>query len=98
MESTETKEKFISLRGQGFSFDRIAKERSRFESMERPGQTLDLDPVVVREEYLTRLKAFLAQVRQACGEAGCDYFPLSTDKPLGEALADYLRRRSAALK
>jgi uncharacterized protein (DUF58 family) len=77
-----------------FSF----KDRSRFESLERPGEMIDLDPVLVRDEYLTRLKAFLAQVRQACGEAGCDYFPLSTDKPLGEALADYLRRRAAALK
>ena len=77
-----------------FSF----KDRSRFESLERPGQTLDLDPVHVREEYLTRLKTFLGRVRQACGEAGCDYYPLSTDKPLGEALADYLRRRAAAQK
>jgi uncharacterized protein (DUF58 family) len=75
-----------------FSF----KDRSRFESLERPGLTLDLDPVAVRDEYLTRLKIFLARVRQACGEAGCDYFPLSTDRPLGEALADYLRRRAAA--
>ncbi len=77
-----------------FSF----KDRSRFESLERPGQTIDLDPVVVRAEYLTRLKVFLGRVRQACGEAACDYYPLSTDKPLGEALADYLRRRAASLK
>jgi hypothetical protein len=44
------------------------------------------------------MKIFLARVRQACGEAGCDYFPLSTDKPLGDALADYLRRRAVAQK
>jgi len=77
-----------------FSF----QDRSRFESLERPGQMIDLDPVAVREEYLTRLKMFLARVRQACGESGCDYFPLSTDRPVGEALADYLRRRAAAQK
>jgi uncharacterized protein (DUF58 family) len=77
-----------------FSF----KDRSRFECMERPGRALDLDPVQVREEYLTRLKIFLGRVRQACGESACDYYPLSTDKPLGAALADYLRRRAAAQK
>jgi uncharacterized protein (DUF58 family) len=77
-----------------FSF----KDRSRFESLERPGHALDLDPVQVRDEYLTRLKAFVQRLRQACGESACDYFPLTTDKPLGEALADYLRRRAAAQK
>ena len=77
-----------------FSF----RDRSRFESLERPGHALDLDPLAVREEYLTRLKVFLGRVRQACGEAACDYHPLTTDKPLGEALGDYLRRRAASLK
>jgi uncharacterized protein (DUF58 family) len=77
-----------------FSF----KDRSRFESLERPGQALELDPVAIRDEYLTRLKKFLERLRQVCGEAGCEYYPLSTDKPLGEALGDYLRRRAAARK
>jgi len=77
-----------------FSF----RDRSRFESLERPGQVIDLDPVLVRDAYLARMRSFLAQVRQVCGESGCDYFPLTTDKPLGEALADYLRRRTAAQK
>ena len=77
-----------------FSF----KDRSLFESLENGWQKLDLDPVEVREEYLTRLRAFLDRVRQVCGEAACDYFPLTTDQPLGEALADYLRRRAATQK
>jgi uncharacterized protein (DUF58 family) len=77
-----------------FSF----RDRSRFESLENPGQMIELDPVMVREEYLSRLKIFLDRVRHVCGEAGCDYFPLSTDKPLGEALSDYLRRRAATQK
>lgn len=77
-----------------FSF----RDRSRFESLERPGQAIDLDPVMARDDYLTRLRVFLADLRQACGGAGCDYFPMTTDKPLGAALADYLRRRAALQK
>jgi len=66
---------------------------TRFESMEGDGQSLDLDPSSIRREYLARLQTFLGEVRRACGEASCDYVPLSTDKPVGDALADYLRRR-----
>ena len=77
-----------------FSF----KQWSRFESLESDGQIIDLDPESIRDEYLKRLEAFLEEVRQACGMAGCSYFPLVTDRPLGEALADYLRRRAAAQK
>jgi uncharacterized protein (DUF58 family) len=77
-----------------FSF----KQWSRFESLESNGQTIDLDPVSIREDYIKRLKTFLEEVRQACGQASCDYLPLVTDQPLGEALAGYLRRRAAAQK
>lgn len=87
---------FHVLAPEELSFD--FKDRSRFECLELPGRVIELDPELVRNEYLTRLKAFLGSVRQACGEAGCDYYPFSTDKPLGEALADCLRRRAATLK
>jgi hypothetical protein len=33
-----------------------------------------------------------------CAETACDYHPLPTDRPLGEALAYYLQRRAARLK
>ena len=77
-----------------FSF----RQWTRFESLEDEGQTIDLDPVEIRVEYLARLNTFLEQLRHACGETSCDYVPLRTDKPLGEALAHYLRRRAAAQK
>jgi len=77
-----------------FSF----QQRTRFESLEDSSQKIDLDPNEIRSEYLERLKGFLGQVRATCGETGCDYVPLTTDKPLGEALASYLRRRAAAIK
>ncbi len=77
-----------------FSF----QQWSRFESLEREGQTVDLDPVSVRKEYLNRLQTFVREIRHVCGEASCDYVPFSTGKPVGEALADYLRRRAASQK
>jgi uncharacterized protein (DUF58 family) len=74
-----------------FSF----RDWSRFESLEAEGVGIELDPVSVRAEYLERLQAFLTRLRGVCGEAGCDYVPLVTDKPLGDVLANYLRRRAA---
>lgn len=72
-----------------FSFDRF----SRFESLERRGQFVDLDPLTIREEYLDRMREFVARARQVCGDAACDYVPLVTNQPLADALGDYLRRR-----
>ena len=77
-----------------FSFD----QHTRFESLEDAGQWIDLDPASIRREYLDRLRTFLGRVRHVCGETSCDYVPLRTDKPVGAALADYLRRRAAAAK
>ncbi len=77
-----------------FSFTRF----TRFEPMESGLGHLDLDPGAVRAGYLARLKEFLAQVRRVCAECSCDYIPMSTDRPVGDALAEYLRRRSASAK
>jgi uncharacterized protein (DUF58 family) len=77
-----------------FSFNRW----SSFESLEVDGQRLDLDPTAIRPEYLERLRVFLDRLRAGCGEVECDYIPLTTDRPLGEALACYLARRAARMK
>jgi hypothetical protein len=77
-----------------FAFTRF----TRFEPMESGMSHLDLDPGDVRAEYLARLTHFLAQVRRVCAECSCDYIPMSTDQPVGNVLADYLRRRSASAK
>lgn len=71
---------------------------SRFECLEVDGRHLNLDPSLVRKEYLEGVGQFLKDLRRACGETGCDYHPLPTDKPIGEALTYYLTRRSARLK
>jgi uncharacterized protein (DUF58 family) len=77
-----------------FSFRRW----TRFEPMEAGVSGIDLDPLAVRALYLARLKTFLARVRQICTECSCDYIPMSTGRPVGDTLADYLRRRMAATK
>jgi uncharacterized protein (DUF58 family) len=71
---------------------------TRFEPMESGVPGIDLDPLAVRAQYLARLKTFLARVRRICAECTCDYIPMSTDRPVGDSLATYLRRRMAAAK
>lgn len=77
-----------------FSFQRW----TRFEPLEAGHAGIDLDPLSIRAEYLGRLKVFLARIRHICAENSCDYIPMSTDRPLGDSLADYLRRRMALAK
>ncbi len=77
-----------------FSFSRW----SRFECLETVTRRLDLDPALIRKQYLTRVRAFLERLRRGCGEAECDYVPLTTDRPLGDTLAYYLGRRAARMK
>jgi uncharacterized protein (DUF58 family) len=71
---------------------------SRFECLEVNGRHVDLDPAVIRGDYLENVRTFLADLKHLCGETGCDYHPLPTNQPLGVALAHYLKRRMARLK
>ena len=71
---------------------------SRFECLEVDGRRIDLDPAAIRSDYLENVRKFLADLKYLCGETGCDYHPLPTDKPLGVALSHYLKRRMARLK
>jgi len=100
---------FRFLRGRGHEiilFHTMAPEEltfdfggwSRFECLEVNGRHLDLDPAVIRKDYLENVRTFLADLKHLCRETGCDYYPLPTDKPLGVALSHYLKRRMARLK
>ena len=71
---------------------------SRFQCMERDGYHIDLDPVLIRDEYLRGMKSFLERLKKVCLQSGCDYVPLNTGDPLGERLALYLRERAAKAK
>ena len=71
---------------------------SRFRCLEIDGHHVDLDPVVIREEYLQGVNAFLDRLKKVCLQSGCDYVPLNSGEPLGERLALYLRERAAKAK
>jgi uncharacterized protein (DUF58 family) len=71
---------------------------SRFECLEVDGRRVDLDPSVIRHDYLESVRVFLHELKHLCGETRCDYYPLPSDRPLGEALSFYLKRRTARLK
>jgi uncharacterized protein (DUF58 family) len=71
---------------------------SRFECLEVAGRRLDLDPTIIRRDYVENVRRFIADLKRICGETGCDYHPLPTHQPLGEAMTYYLKRRSARLK
>jgi hypothetical protein len=70
---------------------------SRFDCLEIDGTHLDLDPAWC-ERITSKTSRFPHGPETHCGETGCDYHPLPTDQPIGDALAWYLQRRSARLK
>ena len=73
-----------------FDFDRW----SRFECLEVDGHRMDLEPAEVRDIYLGEIREFLKQLKRLCGEARCDYVPVTTDESPGDVLARCLRMRT----
>ena len=56
-------------------------------------QRLEVTPDYAREEYRNKIDAHLADLRDRVRRAGIDYCLLRTDRPLDEALAEYLSIR-----
>jgi uncharacterized protein (DUF58 family) len=56
-------------------------------------ERLEVTPEYARDEYRPRIEAHVADLRSRAQGAGMDYFVLSTDRPLDEALAEYLTIR-----
>ena len=54
---------------------------------------ISTDPASIREQYLTGLRAHLAEVENACRTQQIDYTLVRTDQDLGLALAEYLQKR-----
>jgi uncharacterized protein (DUF58 family) len=54
---------------------------------------ISTDPASIREQYLSGLRAHLAEVENACRTLQIDYALVRTDQDLGLALAEYLQRR-----
>lgn len=74
------------------------EEWSRFECLEVDGVRIDLEPAEIREDYLGEIREFLVRLKRVCGEAGCDYIPMTTETPPGDTLAAYLQSRMARIK
>lgn len=68
---------------------------TQFECLERAGIKHLLDPVLLREAYLTNLERFRADLTRGCRRHKIDLVPFVTDQPYAEALAAYLSRRRA---
>src|SRR5579862_5660216 len=56
-------------------------------------ERLEVTPEYARDEYRKKMDAHIADLRSRAQGAGMDYFVLSTDRPLDEALAEYLTIR-----
>ncbi len=63
-----------------------------FEDLES-GRDLYIDPTVARRDYLQKLQAHIAAVRQICEKLGVSYHQWSSDRPLETALFDFLKAR-----
>ena len=74
------------------------RKQTRFECLEVEQTWTDLDPASIRKGYLQRVRAFVERLRTGCAEIGCDYAPLTTEEPLGQALTRHLARRMARMK
>ncbi len=58
---------------------------TRFEGLEHEHHLM-VNPDAIRDDYLARMKAFLARVADQLGAAGIDYHLLETDRALEDAL------------
>ncbi|MFO1096090.1 MAG: DUF58 domain-containing protein [Planctomycetaceae bacterium] len=77
-----------------FQFD----DWSRFECLETDTLHFDLDPTAIRKEYLESFGRFMNDIQRDCRRLGCEYRLMSTARPLGDAVAEFLHRRMAMMK
>ena len=71
---------------------------SRFECLETGSLHLDLDPAAIRRDYLELFGRFMSDIQRDCRRLGCEYRLMPTDRPLREAIAEFLHRRMAMMK
>ena len=69
------------------------KNSSLFEDVES-GATLHIDPGSARTGYLERFQAHQSALTSLCARVGVSWHPLTTDRPLGLALFDFLQDRA----
>jgi uncharacterized protein (DUF58 family) len=68
------------------------QEEARFVDLES-GRELYVDPAAARRGYLAQFSAHCEAIRQTCRDLGIDFTQLRTDRPLEQALFDFVRLR-----
>lgn len=69
------------------------QQPTQFRSLERITDQVLTDPHRVRQQYLSRFKAFREGLIRQCGSAGIDFLSLTTDRPYQQALGEFLGLR-----
>jgi len=67
---------------------------TKFQDLECADNRLPIDPRTIRATYLTRMRAFLDEIEEACGRLKIDYVRMNTRVPYDQALAEYLSLRN----
>ena len=67
---------------------------TKFQDLECSDNRLPIDPRTIRATYLTRMRAFLDEIEEACGRLKIDYVRMNTRVPYDQALAEYLSLRN----
>lgn len=67
--------------------------RTQFQDLENASHEQTVDPKALRAAYLERLEQHDAALRTACRNHRVDLVRITTDRPFGDALAEYLAYR-----
>jgi uncharacterized protein (DUF58 family) len=69
------------------------RETASFLDLET-GETVQVDPSYVREDYRLRMAEFLDRCRKLCAECQIDHMVMDTSEPYDRALSRFLERRA----
>lgn len=69
--------------------------RTRFESLEVPGQERVVDPLAFRRTYLRNLERFQTAIAEGCSQRRITHVPCRSDESHATLLARFLNRREA---
>lgn len=69
------------------------RDSALFQDLES-GATLHIDPAAARADYLQRFAEHQSNIANVAARVGASWHPLSSDRPLGLALFDFLQDRS----
>ena len=69
------------------------RDTASFRDMET-GETVQVDPSYVRDDYRQRIAGFLDRCRKLCADCQIDHVLMDTSEPYDRALSRYLERRA----